>query len=717
MFGIKRVVQLVIVLPVFFGLVFPGILFSHEESLTHKSNRDALFRMSLEELMNVKITTAGKMAEKISEIPASVVIVTRHDIEMYGYQNLAEVLENIPGLYQTFDGYTVSWGVRGFWSDVPRNVVVLVNDVKQTFDYFDSYMLYYFEMPVEAIDRIEVVRGPMSVIYGNGAFFGVINIFTNKTDEDNPENLVSVSIGSEKTKKIALRASGQEGNFKYAFNGTYSYAYGIDEPYAKMVRDPAILPAYGLTDAQTTAGQLDKETKYFNFSGTFRNFSIDASYNENRPDIIAILPSVSHGTQALCKATRIKLGYKKELSDKVKLTANIDFFSNRVDGRYDILMENYFTFNNAKSSGYNAEVNLDYEPNSNLMLKIGLVYREIQEALNEYTFPGYGLNNYLFTLTDGESIITQALFAQLNFKFSGKLKVVIGTRLEQAPEYTWELRIGGTTVENPTYTGNASTYSYTTAAFIPRVALIYSISETNFLKFLYGKAINRPAFFHQAGSLGPLTTLEPETLNTFEFNYIGNLASKLSVNFSLFRNILNKLIFRSLFVVEDQIFASNANVGEMTTNGVELIIKTRPFENFNLELSGMYQHTKDNRPGFEEIEPGYSPDFLGYFKASYFINENISLAVTGNYVDEMESYYDFTRTPPARLGDSVKGYFLLGANLRIKALLDTGLYLNLRGSNLLAQEYYSPTTSFNSWATRGIIQRGASFLVTLGWKF
>ncbi len=58
--------------------------------------------ISLGDLLNLEITTAGKKAEKVSEIPASVVIVTREDIEIYGYKDLQEVLENVPGISFSF---------------------------------------------------------------------------------------------------------------------------------------------------------------------------------------------------------------------------------------------------------------------------------------------------------------------------------------------------------------------------------------------------------------------------------------------------------------------------------------------------------------------------------------------------------------------------------------------------------------------------------------
>lgn len=94
------------------------------------------------------------------------------------------------------------------------------------------------------------------------------------------------------------------------------------------------------------------------------------------------------------------------------------------------------------------------------------------------------------------------------------------------------------------------------------------------------------------------------------------------------------------------------------------------------------------------------------------------MAVTGNYVDEMETYYDDTLPVPGRLGERIDSYLLLGANLRIRNLLGTGLFLNFRCSNLLDQDVRYPATANNFlFASRGTVGRGRSFLLTLGWKF
>jgi outer membrane cobalamin receptor len=109
-------------------------------------------------------------------------------------------------------------------------------------------------IPVEAIDKIEVVRGPMSVIYGSGAFFGAINIKTNIVLDYFPISILSASAGSEKTYKTAARASGRLEDFQYSFNGSYFNTYGLDVPYSKMIDDPAKLPGLGLSPDQTTGG-------------------------------------------------------------------------------------------------------------------------------------------------------------------------------------------------------------------------------------------------------------------------------------------------------------------------------------------------------------------------------------------------------------------------------------------------------------------------------
>ncbi len=666
--------------------------------------------ISLEDLLNVEITTAGLRPEKIGEVPASVVVVTREDIEKYGYQDLAEVLENIPGLYMTDDYNSINFGVRGFWTfDPQRNVIVLVNGVKQTYDLTMGNYLRHINMPAEAIDRIEVVRGPMSVIYGTGAFFGAINIFTNRVEPGNEISQVSAAAGSESTFRLFARASGKIEDFQYAFNGSYFGTKGLDVPFSEIDK-------VGWTTLESTKDIFEAQGAYFNFSGTFKDFTFDASYTDAHREIMLVLPSVSDGTLVKDKAARVYVGYDKEFSDKVRLNARLGYFMNRMYLDYDWLFDNFFGIEFDGSSGYSAELNLFLNPSPQVNITIGAEYRNVFEILNELNVPALGLGNTFYNLADGESIVTMAAYTQLNWKIAERFNLVAGARMLKYPEYDLSRKIGDSATGM--YTETIATYSESDIQVVPRVALIWGLNDNNYFKFLYGEAINLPSYFQVADMvfIPGLEPLLPETIRTFEFNYVGTLSQKFSVSLSLFRNMLDKLIFRTLFVIEGEVTSRFVNIGEMTTTGAELTITAKPSEMFTLELSGTYQDTKDKREGFEDIDVGYSPQLLGYVKASLFLNKDISIAVTGTYVDKMESYYD--STIPGRLGEPVDAYFLFGANLRIRNLFGTKMFLNIRGSNLLDREIRYPTTSFNNlFATDGTVGRGISFLATLGFRF
>jgi outer membrane receptor protein involved in Fe transport len=550
-------------------------------------------------------------------------------------------------------------------------------------------------------------------MYGTGAFFGAINIFTNKTDSKNRINFVSASAGSEKTKKIFVRAADRGDDYQYTFNGSFFDTYGINKPLDKMG------PYQG-----TTGGLLENNEKYFNFSGTFKGFSIDASYSQSDKEVEVVLPSVSDGTLIVWKAFRFNFGYEYEFSDKVKLNARVGYFLDHWDFDYDFVFNNFYGRQTNGSSGFRTELNLFLKPVKKLNVTVGLNYNNVPDILQAYTLPAFGLNLISNKLAKGKSLVTQSIFTQADLVISNKAKIVAGFRLDQMPAYTLEREIGD--FNTGVSTIQRATYSYKKVEFIPRFAVIYSIDRRNYIKFLYGKAINQPSFFQNLDLLIPSPKpLEPENIQTFEVNYTGNLTMEFSMSFSLFRNILDKLIYRTFSVdIDTGTYVSyQANVGKMTTNGVELTARYYLAKQFQMEIGGSYQDTKDKRPGYEDIAPGYSPKFLGYIKAYYYFNENMTLALTGNYVGKMESYWDSTLQNPdktfgRRIGDPVKGYFLLGGNLRVNSLFGTGLFVNLRGSNLLNREVRYPATSNNSnFASKGTIGRGISFLFTIGYKF
>ncbi len=689
---------------------------------------DKLFTMSLEDLMNVKISTAGKSPEKITDIPASVVLITREDIEIYGYRTLAEILQNIPGLYG-IDDYSedgINFGVRGFWSGVPNdNIVIMINGVPQGNDFQSNYPLNKVLVPVEAIDRIEVVRGPMSVIYGSGAFYGAINIITNTMSGNSHLNLATLSVGSDNTTKMFVRDGAISEDYYWAFNATLYNTNGLDKPLRDMVRDPFSLYNYGIDPGKSTAKTLEENHKYFNFTGGYKGFYFNFNYAENKREIYFLLPSVSDGTLARITAADVNFGYKKDISEKLSIDAKFTYSRNRVNTKYDFLFPGFYGVETVDSNAWEGEFILFYRPNPLLDITSGLYYRSVLGDSDTYDLPSFGdpsLENVTFKLADGQFIMTRALFSQLNFSPFEKLKLVAGVRFEQVPSYKI---ISQSVYQTDEPVTNEGVYDRERIETIPRLAIIYYLNKHNIFKFLYGAAINRPSFFQNTrNALDPVhNNLKPERIHTLEINYITTLTKGVTLNLSLFRNTLDNLITRIVrFNDEGQYESWSGNAGKMVTNGAEMAINIEPVDNLRIELSGSLQKTKDKRENYKNIPVAYSPNFLGYVRASYRIAP-FTISLTGDYVDKMETYWDETILNPDstygnRIGEPVDSYFIFGCNVRFDNIfLLNGLYLNLKCSNLFNDTVRYPTYTNNSWADAGTLGIGRQFLLTMGYKF
>lgn len=661
--------------------------------------------MSLEEMMNVKITTAGKKAEKIADIPASVVIITRNDIEKYGYMSLEEILENVPGMYVIDDlgAYRKTFGVRGFYSGNPRNIIFLVNGVSQAEGVFDFNVMANFNIPVEAIDRIEVVRGPMSVMYGQGAFFGTINIITN--DSYDETSLASVSYGNM-TQKAAAKIAGTEGNFKYSLSAGYSDSEGPDHRISDMTSDISKLA--GSTDpGHTTEDQLERDSVNVIFSGKYKKFYTDAMFNRSKDEAIISVPAIGDGSRYNRDSGKFALGYKDQVSNRVTIDAKFTYHHARFSLDWDIT-NNSFSGDAGESGGeadmYEFEVDAFVNVLDNLDLTSGIYYKRYDDPAFQADVTIFGLN---FDDSTDEDIQQWAAFTQANYLPTDKLRIVAGLRLEQQFDYTMIHDTGSTVTTEK--------YDQDDIELVKSIAAIYSFNNRHVLKLLYGEAIARPSYFQNRDQfLSGKPNLASEEIRTFEINYIATLSQKVTFNFSLFHNILDNLIVRTSQLVGGNLVQFSSNGGKLVTSGTEVSIQARPIDKLFADISFTYQNTENERTGFEHIDVAYSPHFLGYAKLTYEVTNDVLFSLTGTYVDDMETEW---QEAGGRVGNSVDGYFLLGANLRFNSLFSDGFYLNIRGSNVLDKDYHYPTYLNNTWAEKGTPGMPFEILATVGVKF
>lgn len=209
------------------GLVL-GLVAQEKPSTPQSAMEDELMA-----LLNTPVTVAGKKAQKISEAPAIISVITAEDLEHMGVTNLYDALSTLPGinLTETFYGFT-SVGVRGnLQAHYNNKVLVLINNHPAYDTVVGSF--YLEQIPLNMVKRIEVLRGPGSTLYGTNAFTGVIKIIT-KTPDEMGKGSVALRAGDYKFQGIEAAGGFGAGGFKMAAGGSYSGMNGY--PF-KVVKD------------------------------------------------------------------------------------------------------------------------------------------------------------------------------------------------------------------------------------------------------------------------------------------------------------------------------------------------------------------------------------------------------------------------------------------------------------------------------------------------
>ncbi len=133
-----------------------------------------------------EVTAASRSTETVDEAPASVSIIPNVELRAMGYPTIADAVRGVRGVYVSDDRAYASIGIRGFSrpGDYGNRVLVTVDGQPTNDDYIgSSYVGFDGRVDLEDVDRIEVVRGPGSALYGSSAFFGVVNLVTRGRDE------------------------------------------------------------------------------------------------------------------------------------------------------------------------------------------------------------------------------------------------------------------------------------------------------------------------------------------------------------------------------------------------------------------------------------------------------------------------------------------------------------------------------------------------------
>ncbi len=197
-----------------------------------------LTQFSLEDLMNVQVTSVSKREQKLSKAGAAIYVISQEDIRRSGATNIPDLLRMVPGVHVAqINGHTWAISIRGFTDKYGDKVLVMI-DGRSVYTPLTSGVNWdQQDVPLEDIDRIEVIRGPGGTVWGANAVNGVINIIT-KNSKATQGGLVSAAGGSQEAAQGLVQYGGRIGaDGSYRVFGDYTNLGNSPAPVGEAVTD------------------------------------------------------------------------------------------------------------------------------------------------------------------------------------------------------------------------------------------------------------------------------------------------------------------------------------------------------------------------------------------------------------------------------------------------------------------------------------------------
>lgn len=517
------------------------------------------------------VYTASKYEQKISEAPARISIVTHEEIQRYGYRTFADILRSLPGFYTSYDNNYSYVGVRGFGipGDYNTRILMLIDGHRLNDNIFDSsYVDTAFILDLDLIDRVEVVRGPSSSLYGSNAFFGVINVITKKgRDLDGIETSVAAGSHNSYQGRLSYGKRYQNG-LEVLLSGSYYDSQGRTDLYYKEFDDPAT--NYGVAEESD-----DDQFNNLFFHMSYGDFSFESLYADREKGI----PTAPWNTEFNDSGTRTRdghwfanLNYQHLYESGTEIAARLFYDHYWYDGDYiydygppsDIV-----TFKDRDTGNWwGTEMQISHHFFDDHHLTSGGEYRgSLKQEQKTYDL-------YDLWLDSNPQIDVWALFIQDEWSLLNNLLLNIGLRHDNYDSF------GGSTN--------------------PRVALIYSPLADTTLKFLYGTAFRAPStyelYYHDGYiTAKPNTEIDPETIESFELIWEQQFNRNIRSAVSIYQNEIKDLIAYTLDP-DDSLFYFD-NLDDVEAYGTEISIEGKWNSGCLANLSYTYQHAEQKDTG------------------------------------------------------------------------------------------------------------------------
>ncbi|MCO4768488.1 MAG: TonB-dependent receptor [Deltaproteobacteria bacterium] len=250
-----------------------------------------------------QVVSASRTATAPVDAPSAITIITAEDIRLSGVTNIPDILRRVPGMSTlTMGAGNANLAVRGFNQRISNKLLVLVDGRSAYFDFLGGTFFRTLSIDLADIERIEVIRGPGSTLYGANAFGGVVNIIT-KAAGSSQGGQVTIRGGTGETLQGNVQFSGRKGivgwrgSVGYEQTDRYALEYGPDRTDVELTTQDAslavralranggvtIVPAENVSIG--VSGGLSYVFDNFFAIGVFRDYWLQGLITDVRTDI------------------------------------------------------------------------------------------------------------------------------------------------------------------------------------------------------------------------------------------------------------------------------------------------------------------------------------------------------------------------------------------------------------------------------------------------
>jgi len=194
---------------------FLSVLLAGSTVAQNSRNVPDVTAMSMEDLMNLQVTSVSKRTQKVADAAAAIFVITQEDIRRSGATSIPEALRLVPGLeVARIDQNKWAIGSRGFNGRFDNKLLVLIDGRSVYTPLFSGVYWNVEDVMLEDVDRIEVIRGPGATLWGANAVDGVINVITKKA-KSTQSAVVTAGAGTEERAAGGVRYGGKLGDNTY----------------------------------------------------------------------------------------------------------------------------------------------------------------------------------------------------------------------------------------------------------------------------------------------------------------------------------------------------------------------------------------------------------------------------------------------------------------------------------------------------------------------